>query len=126
MSKGRKNLNSRMVWLDCLRLAASLSMVGLHASSDITGQPFPDFDVADRVGPVLFRSVVYLARTELFLLISVFLLLKTLIALVLTSLTVIVLSRLPLLAWTVGMGRLPFHMPLMSCLGTPNFNPKLS
>jgi surface polysaccharide O-acyltransferase-like enzyme len=66
--------NSRMVWLDCLRLLAGVSMVGLHASSDTSGQPFPDFEVAERVGPVLFRAVVYTARTELFLIISLFLL----------------------------------------------------
>jgi surface polysaccharide O-acyltransferase-like enzyme len=49
-------------------------MVGLHASSDTNGQPFPDFEVAERVGPVLFRAVIYTARTELFLIISLFLL----------------------------------------------------
>lgn len=66
--------DKRMVWLDCLRLIAGVSMVGLHASSDISGQPFPDFEVGERVGPVLFRAVVYTARTELFLIISLFLL----------------------------------------------------
>jgi surface polysaccharide O-acyltransferase-like enzyme len=64
----------RMVWLDCLRLIAGVSMVGLHASSDIAGQPFPDYDVSERIGPVLFRVIVYTARTELFLMISLFLL----------------------------------------------------
>jgi len=67
-----------MVWIDCLRLIASVSMVGLHASSDINGQPFPGFDVWDRSGPVLFRSIMYLARTELFLIISLFLLFMSL------------------------------------------------
>lgn len=65
---------SRMVWLDCLRLIAGVSMVGLHASSDTAGQPFPDFEVGERVVPVLFRAIVYTARTELFLIISLFLL----------------------------------------------------
>jgi surface polysaccharide O-acyltransferase-like enzyme len=65
---------TRMVWLDCLRLVAGVSMVGLHASSDIGGQPFPDFNVNERIGPVLFRAIVYTARTELFLIISLFLL----------------------------------------------------
>ncbi|MCP5088917.1 MAG: acyltransferase [Rhodobacteraceae bacterium] len=64
----------RMVWLDCLRLIAGVSIVGLHASSDINGQPFPDFEISQRVGPVLFRAVIYVARTELFLMISLFLL----------------------------------------------------
>jgi surface polysaccharide O-acyltransferase-like enzyme len=65
---------SRMVWLDCLRLIAGVSMVGLHASSDTSGQPFPDFEIGERIFPVLFRTVVYTARTELFLIISLFLL----------------------------------------------------
>lgn len=69
---------TRMVWLDCLRLIAGVSMVGLHASSDIGGQPFPDFDPVERIGPVLFRAVVYTARTELFLIISLFLLIMSL------------------------------------------------
>ena len=65
---------SRMIWLDCLRLIAGVSMVGLHASSDISGQPFPDFEASQRIGPVIFRAIVYTARTELFLIISIFLL----------------------------------------------------
>lgn len=64
----------RMIWLDSLRLLAGVSMVGLHASSDPNGLPFPDFDAVDRIGPVLFRAVIYTARTELFLIISLFLL----------------------------------------------------
>lgn len=64
----------RMEWLDTLRLIAGVSIVGLHASSDFTGQPFPDYPEAQRVFPVLFRSVIYIARTELFLIISLFLL----------------------------------------------------
>lgn len=64
----------RMVWLDALRLMAGVSMVGLHSSSDSSGQPFVDWSVADRIPPVLFRTVIYTARTELFLIISLFLL----------------------------------------------------
>jgi len=65
----------RETWLDALRLMAGLSMVGLHASADPNGQPFPDVSSAERVAPMLLRSVLYIARTELFLLISVFILL---------------------------------------------------
>jgi surface polysaccharide O-acyltransferase-like enzyme len=68
----------RMVWLDALRLVAGVSMVGLHASSDATGQPFVAFEPAERVGPVLFRSIIYMARTELFIIISLFLLIMAL------------------------------------------------
>jgi hypothetical protein len=65
---------SRMVWLDCLRLITGVSIVGVHAASDINGLPFLDFTASERVGPILFRSMVYLARTELFIIISLFLL----------------------------------------------------
>ncbi len=68
----------RLVWVDGLRLIAGISMVGLHASSDINGQPFPDFSTWERSGPVLFRSIMYLARTELFIIISFFLLFMSL------------------------------------------------
>ncbi len=53
-------------------------MVGLHASSDINGQPFPDFSLWERTWPVMFRSIMYLARTELFIIISLFLLFMSL------------------------------------------------
>ena len=71
-------VKDRMVWIDGLRLIAGVSMVGLHASSDINGQPFPDFSIWDRSGPVFFRSIMYLARTELFIIISLFLLFMSL------------------------------------------------
>lgn len=69
---------SRETWIDALRLFAGLSMVGLHATADASGQPFPDASAADRVAPMLLRAVLYTARTELFLMISVFLLLMAL------------------------------------------------
>ena len=72
------DLENRLVWLDSLRLAAGVSMVGLHATSDATGQPFVDYTQAERVAPMLLRAVIYTARTELFLIISVFLLLMAL------------------------------------------------
>ncbi|PIB23180.1 hypothetical protein BFP76_09175 [Amylibacter kogurei] len=78
MGSNEKPQSDRMFWLDCLRLLASISMVGLHASSDIMGQPFPDYQPSERVFPVLFRSVAYLARTELFIIISLFLLIWSL------------------------------------------------
>lgn len=67
----------RLVWLDALRLLAGLSMVGLHATTDASGQPFPAFQPDDRVFPMMIRAVLYVARTELFLLISLFLLLMS-------------------------------------------------
>lgn len=68
----------RFIWLDSLRLAAGVSMVGLHATADSLGQPFTQFNVGQRIAPMLLRAVIYTARTELFLMISVFLLLLAL------------------------------------------------
>lgn len=65
----------RMIWLDCLRLMAGLSMLALHSTSDPTGQPWVSYPVEDRYAPLLLRTVLYMARTELFILISCFLLL---------------------------------------------------
>ncbi|MEM1374119.1 MAG: acyltransferase [Pseudomonadota bacterium] len=70
--------SQRLIWLDALRLIAGVSMVGLHSTADATGQPFVDWPVEDRWGPLLIRAVIYTARTELFLVISVFLLLMAL------------------------------------------------
>ena len=70
--------STRQTWIDALRLTAGLSMVGLHATADATGQPFPDAELAERVAPMLLRAVLYTARTELFLIISIFLLLQSL------------------------------------------------
>lgn len=68
---------SRFAWLDALRLAAGVCIVAVHSTSDATGQPYPGFPVDERVIPLLFRSVVYIARTELFLIISLFLLIMS-------------------------------------------------
>lgn len=68
----------RLIWLDCLRLMAGLSMLGLHCTADSAGQPWPDAEQGQRIAPMLLRAVLYTARTELFLIISVFLLLLAL------------------------------------------------
>ncbi|MEM9852425.1 MAG: acyltransferase, partial [Pseudomonadota bacterium] len=65
----------RLIWLDSLRLVAGVSMVGLHATADAQGQPFAAYEPAERIFPMLLRAVIYTARTELFLIISIFLLL---------------------------------------------------
>lgn len=71
-------MTQRLVWLDALRLIAGVSMVGLHSTADSSGQPFVDWPVEERWGPLLIRTVIYTARTELFLIISIFLLLMAL------------------------------------------------
>lgn len=67
--------SNRMVWLDALRLIAGVSMIGLHATADATGQPFSAWDAQDRIAPMVLRAVIYVARTELFIIIALFLLL---------------------------------------------------
>ena len=71
-------MSRRATWIDALRLSAGVSMVGLHASSDATSQPFAAWEPIERIGPVLFRTVVYMARTELFIIVSLFLLIMAL------------------------------------------------
>lgn len=70
--------SDRMVWIDSLRLMAGLSMLCLHATSDPMGQPWAEYPVEDRYAPLLLRTVLYMARTELFIVISCFLLLLAL------------------------------------------------
>ena len=68
----------RFVWLDALRLTAGASMIALHASADSMGRPFVDHPVSERIAPMLLRAVIYIARTELFIIIALFLLLMAL------------------------------------------------
>ncbi|WP_299419024.1 acyltransferase [uncultured Shimia sp.] len=68
----------RQTWIDALRLCAGVSMVGLHVTADAHGQPFPDADPAARLAPMVLRALLYTARTELFLMISILLLLMAL------------------------------------------------
>lgn len=65
---------TRAVWLDALRLTAGVSMLGLHATADAAGQPFAAYAAGDRILPMLLRAVIYIARTELFIIIALYLL----------------------------------------------------
>lgn len=64
----------RMNWLDALRVFAGICIVALHAATDINGQPFPAYEPLERAFPVLFRTLSHIARSELFMIISLFLL----------------------------------------------------
>ncbi|MEO1562139.1 MAG: acyltransferase [Pseudomonadota bacterium] len=68
----------RLLWLDVLRVIAGLSVVFVHATTDLRGKPFPDVTELERLGPMLIRAVSYIARTELFLIISILLLVLSL------------------------------------------------
>jgi peptidoglycan/LPS O-acetylase OafA/YrhL len=74
----RSSESSRFVWLDTLRLLAGICIVAVHSTSDPAGSPFPAYPVGERIAPILFRSIVYIARTELFLVIALFLLIMAL------------------------------------------------
>ena len=53
-------------------------MVGLHSTADPNGAPWVDYEPAARILPLAVRAVIYIARTELFIVISLFLLLMSL------------------------------------------------
>ena len=71
-------VENRMAWLDALRLTAGVSVICMHASFDWNGQPFSHASVSERIIPVTLNTIFYLARTELFLIISLFLLVMSL------------------------------------------------
>ena len=66
--------SDRMVCLDNPQLVSGVSIVGFHAIFDFNGQPFPVFEIAKHVASMLFHCVTYVARIELFLRTSLFLL----------------------------------------------------
>ena len=68
----------RLIWLDNLRVLAGISMIGLHATSDSMGGAWADAAISERVGPTIIRTLLYVARTELFIIISAFLLVMSL------------------------------------------------
>ena len=53
-------------------------MLCLHATSDPAGQPWVGYSIEDRYAPLILRTILYMARTELFVVISCFLLLHSL------------------------------------------------
>ena len=66
--------SARMNWLDIARLSAAFSIIGIHTTTDPKGKAFADFEVSERIFPVLMRTVTELASTEFFILLSLFLL----------------------------------------------------
>ncbi len=64
----------RMNWLDIARLSAAFSIIGIHTTTDPKGKAFIDYDISERVFPVLMRTTAELASTEFFILVSLFLL----------------------------------------------------
>jgi len=65
---------TRMNWLDASRLAAAFSIIGIHTTTDSQGKAFAEYEVSERIFPVLMRTVSELASTEFFILVSLFLL----------------------------------------------------
>ena len=63
-----------MNWLDIARLSAAFSIIGIHTSTDSQGKAFIDYDVSERIFPVLMRTTSELASTEFFILLALFLL----------------------------------------------------
>lgn len=78
MAIEKTNSNSRMAWLDTIRVFAGVAIIGVHSSADSMGGPFSKYAMDERIFPVLFRTLVYVARSELFIIISLFLLIMSL------------------------------------------------
>ncbi|PYE84735.1 acyltransferase [Pseudoroseicyclus aestuarii] len=74
MSTAPASPSARLLWLDALRVLAGVSIICMHASAAPDGSPFSDATPAGRALPVLLQTLFYMARTELFLVISLFLL----------------------------------------------------
>ena len=70
--------SERLTWVDSLRLLAGLLMVRLHATADPSGQPWTEYMAAERIGPIVIRAILHIARMEPFIIISVFLRVLTL------------------------------------------------
>jgi len=66
--------STRMNWLDIARLSAAFSIIGIHTTTDPQGKAFADFEMTERIFPVLMRTTSELASTEFFILLSLFLL----------------------------------------------------
>ena len=66
--------STRMNWLDVARLSAAFSIIGIHTTTDSKGKAFAEYEVTERIFPVLMRTVTELASTEFFILLSLFLL----------------------------------------------------
>ncbi len=64
----------RMNWLDIARLSAAFSIIGIHTTTDSQGKAFFNYEVPERIFPVLMRTTAELASTEFFILLSLFLL----------------------------------------------------
>ena len=69
--------SSRIPWLDALRLLAGVSIIVMHASIGPDGGIYPDAKPTERAVPVIIHGLAYLARTEIFILISLFLLMMS-------------------------------------------------
>lgn len=57
-----------------MRLLAGVSMIVMHASFGPDGGPYANYTPSERVFPLTVHTLAYLARTELFVIISLFLL----------------------------------------------------
>ncbi len=66
--------STRMNWLDIARLSAAFSIIGIHTTTDPQGKAFENYEVSERIFPVVMRTTSELASTEFFILLSLFLL----------------------------------------------------
>lgn len=63
----------RMVWFDANRVFAAIGVVLIHSTADFGGQPFANAEQAERIVPVILRSIGAFSGSEMFFLFSLFL-----------------------------------------------------
>ena len=63
----------RMVWFDANRVCAAGAVVMIHSTTDFSGGVFPKAAVADRIVPVILRSLGEFSGSEMFFFFSLFL-----------------------------------------------------
>lgn len=63
----------RLTWFDANRVCAAMGVVLIHSTADFSGQAFPKADVAERIGPVMLRSLAEFSGSEMFFFFSLFL-----------------------------------------------------
>ncbi|MEJ6399114.1 acyltransferase [Yoonia sp. 208BN28-4] len=63
----------RLVWFDANRVFAAFGVVLIHSSTDFGGQAFPNADQAQRIVPVILRSLGEFSGSEMFFMFSLFL-----------------------------------------------------
>ncbi|MDV7212374.1 acyltransferase [Azotobacter beijerinckii] len=98
-------VGSRLTWIDANRFYAACGVVMIHCATDAAGGPFSEYEMADRVAPAILRALATISSSELFLLLSLFLIALKIDRrpLSYTSVILFQIERLtvPLIVWSI-------------------------